>query len=167
MYDHFLYSEKLCKALKPFEYSENNNSFFRATEQTELHELNDNISSARGMIMISVDPSALMLSLGNSDSLMNRSSYHLIIVQQIVANDSQTILQAQSSTKKTALEVVSKILCDASKYVDGCEYIDTDSFSMEGVGPIGDNFYGVMLHYDAVSPEVYKLDKSLWNESYK
>lgn len=163
MYDHFSYSESICKALKPFDWSADNQSFFRATEQTELHELNSNISNAAGMILIAINPAASSFLFQNSDSLMRRVSYSMVIVEQTSSSDTDTIFNAQAHCEVTAVQVISRIMCDARNYLNGCDLIDPDSFAIEGIGPIGDYFYGVMLHYDAVLPVNFKPDKSLWN----
>lgn len=164
MYNHFQYSEKICKALKPFSWSQENGSFFRATEQTELQELNENISNAQGLIMIAINPAASAFQFHNSDSLMRRIPYSMVIVNQTSSTDTDSIFNSQSKCENIAIEICSRIMCDARQYRNGCELIDPDSFTIEGIGPIGDNFYGVMLQFEAVQPVIYKPNQNLWKK---
>lgn len=163
MYNHFEYCETLCKQLKPFSWSQENGSFFRATEQTEMHELNENISSAQGMIMIAINPSDSQFSGMNMDTMSEEQTYAVVIVQQTSNSDTETILQAQADTTVVAKEIIKRIMCDARAYKHFTHNIYYDTFHIEGIGPIGDSFYGVMLSYSALTGFNQAINPSLWH----
>ena len=55
MYNHFSYTEALARNLKAISHTDDDCHFFRATEQMDLGEIEENISSMHGMIMLSID----------------------------------------------------------------------------------------------------------------
>ena len=82
MYNHFKYTEKLATQLAPIAHTDHQPRFFRATEQTEMVELNEKINKVKGMIMVAIDGSTLDIKLNNTDSLMERPGYSLVIAKQ-------------------------------------------------------------------------------------
>jgi hypothetical protein len=162
MYDHFKYSEKLARQLVPISHTDTDCHFFRATERSELKELNEKISRAHGMIMIAIDGAISDFSLNNTDSLIERPGYSIVIVKQTKSTDTDTIFQAQEACKEVMIEVIARMLHDYSKYIDGCDKIDMSSLPMYGFGPIGDLFYGVILDFYLDEGVNYKLNPAMW-----
>lgn len=162
MYNHFQYSEKICKQLKPFNWSEDNQSFFRATEQTELEELNANISNAAGMVMIALKPQVSTFSWNNSDNLVENPAFSLVIAKQTSSSDTDTIFAAQEECDIVTRQIIARMLCDARDYVDGCNFIDFNSIITQGIGPIGPSFYGIIMMFNTTGGISYKLNEELW-----
>lgn len=163
MYDHFKYTEKLSRQLVPISHTDTDCHHFRATEQSELIELNAMITKAHGMIMIAIDGATSDFKLNNTDSLMERPGYSLVIAKQTKSADTDTIFQAQKECKEVMTAVISRMLHDYNNYLDGCENIDTSSLQMSGFGPIGDLFYGVILDFYINEGVNYKLNPEMWH----
>jgi len=157
--------EKLAKRLKLVSHSDSNRHFYRATEQTELEELTANISSANGTIIIAIDGSFVDFEFPDSDNLVARPQYSVVIASQTSSSDSSTILTVQQTCKQIAIQIISKILQDAQAEENGCRYINEKTFTIEGIGPIADNFYGVILSFNMEEGINYQLDSNMWSET--
>lgn len=167
IYNHFNYAEMLARRLKAISHTDKDCHFFRATEQTELRELEDNITAAKGTILIAIDGVNSNFSWNLSDSLMERPMYSLVIARQTSSTDSETVFAAQKQCKEIALQCIAKLLQDAEKDVRGCMFIDEGSFSIDGFGPIADMFYGVIVSYSFTQGLNYMIDSAMWNETDK
>lgn len=161
MYNHYEYCEAIARKLKSIQHTDTDRHFFRAIEQSELQELEQNISSAHGMIMIAIDGSFSSFQY-QADSLMERPTYSVIIAKQTKSTDTDTIFQAIYDSKVAMKQVLSRIMCDARSYKYSCDMIDTSSFQLEGFGPIGDLFYGVILTFSMVEGVNFKLNSEMW-----
>lgn len=162
MYNHFKYTEKLATQLAPIAHTDHQPRFFRATEQTEMVELNEKINKVKGMIMVAIDGSTLDIKLNNTDSLMERPGYSLVIAKQTKSTDTNTIFEAQNESKAVMKEVIARMLHDYNNYKDNCDKIDTSSFQMSGFGPIGDMFYGVILDFYLDEGASFKINTAMW-----
>lgn len=162
MYNHFTYTEKLARQLVPVSHTDTDCHFFRATEQTDLIELDEKISIAHGMIMIAIDGASSEFTLNNADSLMERPGYSIVIAKQTKSADTDSIFQAQKECKEAMTAVIARMLNDYNKNIYGCDKIDTSTFQMSGLGPIGDGFYGVILDFYLDEGVNYMLNPSMW-----
>jgi len=160
-YKHFEYCESLARRLKPVGHTDDDCHFFRATEQSSLTELERNISAAHGMILIAIDGKFSGFDY-QPDSLIEKPLYGIVIARQTDSTDIDTVFQAQDETKALAMQVISRMMCDARDYRNGCEFIDPGSFLVEGFGPIAGNFYGVILSFSTESGIEYKVDPEMW-----
>lgn len=160
-YTHFQYCESLARQLKPVAHTDDDCHFFRATEQSSLTELERNISAAHGMILIAIDGKFSGFNF-QTDSLIEKPLYGIVIARQTDSTDIDTVFQAQEDTKAVAMQVISRMLCDALSYRNGCEFIEVDSFQLEGFGPIAGYFYGVMLSFSTATGIEYKVDPEMW-----
>jgi hypothetical protein len=161
-YNHFEYCEALARKLKPVGHTDEDRHFFRATEDTSPKELYNRISSSHGMIMIAIDGKDESYIWPESDSLMVKPVYSLVIAKQTQATDSDTIFIAQRESHMVMRQCIAKILQDAAKYKSGCEFIDAGSFVIEGAGPLGDLFYGVIMTFTLDYGIEYKLNPEMW-----
>lgn len=162
MYNHFQYCEDLARRLKAIAHADSDCHYFRATEQTELREFEDNLSSAHGMIMIAIDGKDSGFQFRNSDSLMEQPAYIIIIAKQALASDSDTVFAAQEESKAVMMQVISRMLNDARVYKHGCDLVDPDSFRIGGFGPIGDLFYGVILWFSLDEGVNFEIKPEMW-----
>lgn len=161
-YNHFEFCEALARKLRPVGHTDGDRHFFRATENTAPQELYDRISSAHGMIMVAIDGIDEDYSWPGSDSLMVKPGYSIVVAKQTQGNDTNTIFQAQRESHLVMRECMAKMLQDAAVYKNGCEFIDAGSFFVEGIGPLGDLFYGVILSFTLDHGVEYKLNPEMW-----
>jgi len=163
-YNHFDYGQKLALKLKAIENGEKDKGFFEATEQEDLPSLNERISSASGTILIAVDTGESAFDWQNSDSLMEMPYYAFAIVQQTTSGDVQSIISAQQNCKQIAKEIMAKMLQDSHARKEGLEYLERKSFHIKSFGPVGGNFYGVMLFFFFNRGVNYTLNPEMWKD---
>lgn len=161
-YDHFNYCEELAKSLKAIGHTKAKKRFFRASEQTTLQELEENMSSVNGTIIIAIDGQLIDYGWPMSDSLLERSTFGVVIAKPSKSHDTATIFEAQKECKKIARECVSKIMNDAYSYKNDCDKVDKGSFQIEGIGPIADLYYGVLLTYSLDYGVNFELNPEMW-----
>lgn len=161
-YNHFAYCEDFARKLKLIGHTDKDRHFYRATENTRPEEFHEQISSAHGMIMVAIDGIDEDYSWPGSDSLMVKPGYSIVIAKQTRSNDSNTIFTAQRESHLVIRECMAKMLQDAALYKNGCEFIDAGSFFVEGIGPLGDLFYGVILSFTLDHGVEYKLNPEMW-----
>lgn len=161
-YNHFQYCESLARRLKPIAHTDDECHFFRASQESNLTEINRNINSLRGMILIALDAKYSQFEYNDSDSLIEKPMYGVVVVKQTDTSDSDTIFAAQEEAKEVVKEIISRMLCDARGYRHGCEYIDKSSLFFEGFGPIGGCFYGVELSFFLKQGINYEINKEMW-----
>lgn len=162
MYNHFSYSEKLARRIKAVGHTDNDCHFFRATENQSYQEMAANLSSVSGFVMIAIDGKNSGFLWVDSDSLIERPTYSLVILRQTSINDVDQMFESMELCKVIALQCIAKMLQDARQYVDGCHFIDPASFSIDGVGPVADNFFGVIIQFSLLQGIDYMIDPDMW-----
>ncbi len=160
-YNHFQYCESLARRLKAIAHTDDDCHFFRATEQSSLSELEENINAAHGMILVAIDGKFSQLDY-NADSLVEKPMYGIVVAMQTDRTNVETSFHAQEESKSVAMQIVSRMLCDARDYRHGCEFIENNSFVIEGFGPIAGYFYGVLLSFTLASGIEYKVNSDMW-----
>ncbi len=161
-YNHFEYGQMLAKSLKDIQHKDTDEKYYRATEQDELTELDARLSGASGTILVSIDGSESTFGWENSDSLMELPIYSFIIASQTENGNSRSIFEAQQKCKKIAKQIISKMLQDYTNALNGLHLLEPSSFTMKGVGPIRENFYGVILFFSLNQGTDYRIDKTMW-----
>jgi hypothetical protein len=162
MYNHFSYSEKLARRIKAVGHTDDDCHFFRATENQSYQEMAANLSSVSGFVMIAIDGKNSGFLWVDSDSLIERPTYSLVILRQTSINDVDQMFESMELCKVIALQCIAKMLQDARQYVDGCHLIDPASFSIDGVGPVADNFFGVIIQFSLLQGIDYMIDPDMW-----
>lgn len=164
-YNHFSYGLMLATKLKAIKHIDDNDChFFRATAQDELKELEDRISQAHDVILIAIDGTDSDFDWKNSDSLIEQPSYLFAVVQETDSSDTDSVFKALTHCKVIGHQIMSKMLQDRSKYKSGLDYLEPSSYRMKGFGPIGDNFYGVLLSFLFEKGIEYKINKEMWED---
>jgi hypothetical protein len=163
-YDHFGYGETLARRLKAISHSDGRQQFYRATEVEELTDLVARLSSASGMILVAIDGNNSDFSWKDSDSLMERPQYFFIVAQQTESGDTDSIFAAQQACKVVVRQIISRMVVDHQRYAHGMTFLDESSLTVRGIGPLGENFYGVILGFNLDVGLDCRIDNSFWNE---
>ena len=163
-YNHFQYGEMLARKLKAIAHTDENEHYYRATEAENLQELNERLSSANGMILIAIDGCNSDVSWNDSDSLMELPQYFFVIAKETAGNDIAKIFESQSECKAVALQIIARMKKDGRDFNLSLQYLEEKSITVRGIGPIGDNFYGVIFGFNMNYGINYQLDKSMWEE---
>ena len=87
------------RSLKAVNHTDRKCQYYEATEQTELSELEQNISNASGTILIAIDGQMSGYAFEN-DNLIEKPMHSIVIAKQTKATDARTITTAQKECKK-------------------------------------------------------------------
>jgi len=161
-YNHFEYTEMLARQLIPISHTDTDRHYFRASEESELKELNEMMSQAHGMIMIAIDGKNSEFGFNLADNLIEKSGFSLVIAKQTTSSDTDTIFQAQKDSYNVMMNIVARYMRDYQHSNYGCDFLDPESFAFEGFGPIGDLFYGVILDFYLETGVNYKINPEMW-----
>lgn len=160
-YNHFEYGEQLATQLKAISHTEKDPHFFPAIEEEEFTSLENQISSQKGMTLIAIDGSNADYQW-QSENMTERPQYFFILVTNTNSNCTETIHQAQKSARLIAQQIIARMINDCSKYQYGLSTLDLNSIIIRGVGPLLDNFYGVLLGFNILNSFNYELNPDYW-----
>lgn len=157
-YNHFSYGEQLAKQLKVVSHTSEKPRFFTAFGLEDLYSLNDKLSSVTGTILIAVD-GCESTSEGNvADSLSDEMTYSFIVACNTNADRPETINQAAANCRQIAKQIRNRLFHDPV-----LKHTISRNTSINGIGPIGDNFYGVALFFTLQVSEEFFIDHSYWH----
>jgi hypothetical protein len=163
-YNHFQYGEALARALRPVSHTDTARHFYRATELEELEDLTARLSSASGMLLIAIDGHNADFGWKNADNLMERPQYFFLVLRQTTSGDPDTVFAAQSECAAVARQIIARMLNDARlPQTNPMQFVDPGSFTLRGIGPIADNFFGVILGFNREVGMNYQIESSMWN----
>lgn len=160
-YNHFQYGEALAASLKAVAHTPENRKFFTATEEEEFLSVEDSLSSVTGTFLVAIDGSNSDLSY-QPDNMTERPQYFFVILRNTESSGAHTISAAQSHSLRIARQVIARMMQDYTLCRSGLQSLDPDSFVIRGVGPIGDNFYGVLIGFNLLRSFPYTLDPRYW-----
>ncbi len=161
MFDIYQYGEMLARSLKAINHTDHKCQYYQATEQTELQELEQNISNASGTILIAIDGQMSGYAFEN-DNLIEKPMHSIVIAKQTKATDARTITAAQKECKQIMDQVIARMLNDACLYNDHCDKIDVNTMTVDGFGPIAGVFYGVILTFTLNEGVNYMIKSDYW-----
>lgn len=157
-YNHFEVGEQFAIALKAVSHTPSKPRFFTAFGIEDLYNLNDKLSSVTGTIFIAVDGYESTSEGNSADSLTDDLTYAFIIAANTITDRPETINQTAAECRVIAKQIRNKLFHDPK--LKG--YISRNT-SINGIGPIGDNFYGVALFFTLQEPEDFIIDQSYWS----
>lgn len=156
-YDHFTYGEALASSLKEISHTAEKKRFFTAFGLEDLLNFNDNLSSVTGTILIAVDSQESESKDNGADGLNDKQVYSFIVAKNTISGKPSTINHATKQCKLICKQIRNKLLSDPT--LDG--YIDRNT-EINGIGPIGDNFYGTALTFFLNVPENFIVDENFF-----
>lgn len=163
-YNHFEYGEMLARKLKPISHTNQKQRYYRATELEELEELNDRLSSAEGIILIAIDGNNSDFGYNNSDNLMELPQYFFIVAKSAPSNDTDNIFTAQAECKSIGMQIIARMMQEGRNYNAPLQFLDPNKITIRGIGPIGDNFYGIIIGFNFNWGVNYTIDKTMWED---
>lgn len=162
MYNHFQYAEQLARSLKSIGHRDDDRHFLKFDETAELEDLALLTSSISGMLLVAIDGLNSDFGLNGADGLTDTPQYFIVILKDCPQGDLDLYHSTKQSCKTVAEECLKRMLIDRYNEVNGLEHLDTESITCRGVGPIGDNFYGVLLGFTLTNPRNYQLNPDMW-----
>lgn len=154
-YNHFTYGEALASSLKDISHSPQKNRFFTAFGLEDLVSFEDKLSSVTDTILIAVDGCESESEDNGADGLNDKQVYSFIVAKNTISGNPDSINLAVTQCKKICKQIRNKLLQDPTLV----NYIDRNT-QINGIGPIGDNFYGAILTFFLNVPEDFFVDSS-------
>ena len=158
-YNHFATAKRFATQLKPIKHTPKSPKYFTAYGLEDLPNLDDRLSSLKGYILIAVDGYESDSASNRSDGLTDTRYYAFIVAHNTVSDRTETIDEAFAECRKICKQIRNALLQDESLL----GYLNRNT-QINGIGPIGDNFYGCMLSISVEEPEDYFIDNSYWEE---
>lgn len=158
-YNHFTYGESIARKLKDIGHTDERQRFFTAFGLEDLYNFDDKLSSVTGTVLIAVDGCESDSSDNGYDSLNDRTTYSFIVARNTISDRPQTRDQAVARCRVLAKQIRNCLLNEPELK----QFIDR-STQFTGIGPIGDNFYGVVLTFALIEQEEFFVDPIFWEE---
>ncbi|MCS2653837.1 hypothetical protein NXV35_21620 [Bacteroides faecis] len=152
-YDHFAYGEALASSFKDISHTPDKRRFFTAFGLEDLTNLDDQLSSVTGTILIAVDGCESESEDNEADGLNDKQMYSFIVARNTVSGEADTINKAAKHCKKICKQIRNVLLQDPDLRTS----LDRNT-QINGIGPIGDNFYGTVLTFSLNLPEEFFVD---------
>ena len=158
-YNHFTYGETIARRLKPIAHTDARPRFFTAFGLEDLYNFDDKLSSVTGTILIAVDGYESDSSDNGFDSLNDRRTYSFIVARNTVNDRPDTITQAVQQCRPLAKQIRNHLF-----HQKELKSIIDRNTQITGIGPIGDNFFGVVLTFYLTESEDFYIDATYWEE---
>lgn len=163
-YNHFEYGEMLATKLKAIRHSADKPRFYKSADTDKFADIEQRLSEAMGTILIAHDTFASDLEYKNSDSLMESMPYEFAVLKQTENGDVRTVMAACSYCKVILKQVISKMMLDYEASTNALDALDPDSFKIEPIGPVRDNFYGAALLFSLATGLDYRYNPEDWED---
>ena len=162
MYKHFEYSEFLARHLAPIRHTDTDCHFLRSDEVEEISDLEARISSIRDYVLVAIDGHNSDFSWINSDNLVNIPQYFIAVLKQSETGNIDAAHKSKADCKEILMQIVCRMMVDREEEQNELQFLEVDSMTMRGVGPMSENFYGVMLGFNLRRPVQYFINESMW-----
>ena len=159
IYDHFSTGELLATHLRDIAHTPKHLRFFTAFGIEDLYDFEDRLSSVSGTILIAIDSNESDTTDYRADSLIDRAAYSFVVARNTNSDRTSTIQEAVRKCKLLAKQIRNRLFLTSSLL----GIIDHDT-QITGIGPIADNFYGVILTFYLNVPESNFIDPKFWKE---
>lgn len=160
-YNHFTYCERLARHLKAVGHTDARPRFFTAFGLEGLYNFEDKLSGITGTVMIAVDGQESESSDNGADALADNDTYSIILARNTQRDKPHTIDEAVAACKQLAKQVRNFLLADPD--LTYTQTVDRNT-TINGIGPIADGYYGVVLTYRIVSYHSFEVEPEYWEE---
>ena len=157
-FDLFSYAEGLARQLKAVGHSDGRRRFFPSFGLEDLVFFSDRLSSLDGFVMIAVDGHESESTDNRADALSDTRHYGIIICRNTVSDDPASMADAFAGSERLCREVRNRMLNELRPRISR----DTE---INGIGPIGDNFYGCLLSFTMEDTEGFLVDQTQWEDN--
>lgn len=159
LYNHFDYGLTLATKLKPIAHAPEHPRYFTAYGLEDLFNFEDKISTLTGFVLIAVNGYESDSSDNHGDGLTDTQQYAFIVARNTIGDRAETIQTAFEESRNLCKQIRNALLLD--ERLQG--FINRNT-QINGIGPIGDNFFGCILSFCINTPEEYFLDNIYWEE---
>lgn len=157
VYNHFEVLYTIARRFRPVAHTESAPRFFRAFGLEDLTELRTAVGRATGPILIAIDGHESTLHRPTPEQLFRRREYAFILAAPVRRQESHTLFETTERMHQLAAEVINQIRRPLRHTNPQLE------FQTNGIGPIADNFYGILVTFALQEPAIDQLTPDLWD----
>ena len=165
-YNHFEYGEMLAEKLCPIIESKDKKRYYTCSESENLYDFTRRLSSVKDVVMIALDGCNSDYEMNGADALLEIPQYFFLFLQTAKTDSPADILAKQKGCKRICEQVQAYMLQEMKQpfKTTPLKCLQPDSFTIRGIGPVGDNFYGALLGFNFKLSTNYQLDSEYWVE---
>ena len=157
IYNHFEYARRIARKLKDVEHSDKRPRFFEAHGIEDLYSFDEKLSSISGFVLIAVDGCESESVYNGADGLFDSRHYAYLVACNAITDKPASITLAMEKSRAICKQIRNALFADMN--LTG--YLSRNT-AINGIGPIGDNFYGCMLSIDIDEPDDRGFNKDFW-----
>ena len=172
-YNHVEYMRNIATRLKSIQHVEGDETqkhFFRVSSITNMEELIQNITGLSGYALVVEDMRMGRFIDNDSENLLDNQSNVFMLLKQADIVDAESRQKAISDCETECMKIIAKMFSDwrddnrPKTIKTGLKNLDRNSFYYQTVGPVADNFYGVMYTFNIAPPLASKIvyDENDW-----
>ena len=161
-YDHFTYALNLTRKMRLFN-DHVDDSFYTAPNSDSLASISARLSSIAYPVLVAIDGRDSTFDYNDSESLIKKPQYFIMILQPAPTDNTAAILGAQKLCEANCLRIQALLISDAWKYKNGLTGLELASFTISSIGPLGENLYGVIMGFSLAHGIDKKIDPLFWN----
>lgn len=155
-YNHHQYVLNLAKHLRPVEHC------LKATVEEDPEEIEEQLSVLSGCVLYSVDSGVTQGIDTQGNVIVRGNLYQIVILQQTEAGNSDSVFRALDLCKRIGHEILVQLLTDANEWLNGLEGLAANTVTSQSIGPIGNNFHGIVLEYVVEERQPITHNLVLW-----
>jgi hypothetical protein len=157
-YNHFIYGAQLAEKHK----SLNPTHYFTCSESDNLQSLMERMSSVNATALIALDGKNSDFTYNESERLTKRPQYFFMVLMPVPLDDSVAILAAQTTSEAISLQIQARMMLDHRKYQNGLTCLLPETFTIRGIGPVGDNLFGVIMGFNVEFGVDFSINAEDW-----
>ena len=161
-YDHISYGESLARSIRVIGHSASNKKYFQAFGLEDLYEIDELISGLSGFILIAIDGKESEIKENRADALNRTTHYGFIVAGPTLSTDQPSISRTSDDCEAVIHQIIARLRLDLPDFSP--DELSDDVFSVNGIGPIADNYYGVMLSFAVVTPFRPVINPDFWED---
>jgi len=163
-YNHFEYGKMLADKLRPIVESTDEKKYYTCSESENLYALMSRLSSVKGVVMIAIDGCNSDYDMNAGDAFFEIPQYFYLFLQTAKTDNPTDILAKQKGCKRICEQVQAYMLQEMKHPIrtTPLKCLQPDSFTIRGIGPIGENFYGALFGFNFKLSVDYQIDSKFW-----
>jgi hypothetical protein len=160
-YNHFGYGQTLSTTLKVFS-AKAAKAYFKATNSDSLGSISQRLSSISWPILVAIDGCDSDFHDNGAEALLKKPQYFFMLLKPAASDNDDAILAAQAEMEANALQIQAKLITESENSQNGLHGLMINSFTIRGIGPIGDSLYGVIMAFNIEYGIGTKINASYW-----
>lgn len=162
-FDLFGYMRDCAVRLKGIGHSDLQHRFFRITGLTQLEELLFNLPDASfPALMVENNQNGMLTDRSASDNYVDIPYYSFMVAAKADFNDHDQIQQVKVQCKSLGLKIISRLVHDKRKMINGLTFLSVSSITYTTFGPVADKIYGVSFSFTVPDNSEISYTASDW-----